>query len=356
MRPCDDPARRCLKFDDWPTADRSAWAIATARADGFEEDGPLGRLKPVSQEKLLEEYARWLGWLARSHADLLGLQPAERVTRDIVAAYVATLRNQVKPQSLRNLLVGLHQVIGAISPEHDWSWLRDAINRAVSSRNRRTRRGPPDDTAGLEALGRRLMSEAEGMSAPARRRIQYRDGLLVAVAAARGLRLADLAALRVGQELRREPDGWLFHLRTSKTGAVISGRMPAWLSAALDRYLAVYRVELLGQHTSDALWVNWNGTALKPRAVSQTFTRRVARHYGVTVGPHVVRDAAATTVAVHAPEAMEVVPSLLGHRHRDTMLRHYNLADGISAGYAFDAIVDAVLAARQGHDAEESSD
>lgn len=60
---------------------------------------------------------------------------------------------------------------------------------------------------------------------------------------------------------------------------------------------------------------------------------------GVRVGPHLFRDAAATTLARHSPKAARLIKPVLAHLAEGTAERHYIDASTIEAGRAFASVV-----------------
>ncbi|MFB3050527.1 MAG: hypothetical protein ACE1Z0_00915, partial [Acidimicrobiia bacterium] len=96
-------------------------------------------------------------------------------------------------------------------PDGNWSWLRDIVNRL----HRRTSFGTvtASDLVPIDDLYRRgleLMSTAEQV--PPRRplhdSVHYRDGLMLAMAAATLIRLGNFARIRVDDSLLRTPEGF----------------------------------------------------------------------------------------------------------------------------------------------------
>ena len=52
---------------------------------------------------------------------------------------------------------------------------------------------------------------------------------------------------------------------------------------------------------------------------------------GKPVSPHLFRSCGATTVAIEAPEAIGIMPSVLTHEDPTTTAQYYNMARGITA-------------------------
>src|SRR5215469_17063138 len=100
MHPRKDPARRCLKPGLWPEADRRAWKAAQHQGDVLEGGGSAAGWAPHTRTKIEKGYGRWLTWLTgKGLLDPLA-SPAERVTPDRLAQYVAELRQLNAPYSV----------------------------------------------------------------------------------------------------------------------------------------------------------------------------------------------------------------------------------------------------------------
>ncbi|MEL6226804.1 MAG: hypothetical protein AAFR01_07255, partial [Pseudomonadota bacterium] len=64
LHPCEDPARRCLKVEDWPGEDRAAWNAIFTEGDLLEGDaGPGAHWSAATREFRRKGYGRWLNFL-----------------------------------------------------------------------------------------------------------------------------------------------------------------------------------------------------------------------------------------------------------------------------------------------------
>jgi site-specific recombinase XerD len=99
-------------------------------------------------------------------------------------------------------------------------------------------------------------------------------------------------------------------------------------------YLDIVRPRMLRRSACNALWVSPKGGALSYSAIWGIITRHTASRIGVPVAPHDVRDAAATTWAIAAPDRIGVSRDLLGHADLRTTGKYYNRAKGIEASRA----------------------
>ena len=168
----------------------------------------------------------------------------------------------------------------------------------------------------------------------------YRDGLMIALLAARPLRLANLAQLELGRELVRRGGGWRLELQgaDTKTGEPLELPFPDELVPALEAYLATWRPQLAQPRyvaASAALWLTHRGTAISDIHAYNNIVAHTRKAFGQAVNPHLFRDAAATTIALDRPEQVRMAARLLGHRSFATTERYYNLARASEAASAW---------------------
>lgn len=197
--------RRYLPFAAWPVGDQATWAVAIAEGDILDGRGPAAHWADATKRTNRQHYARWLGFLVAECRLRDELRPDERVTRDAVHAYVARLKAEIAPRTVVSALVGLKVVIKAMATDEDWRWLANvcnALNRSsLPSMNKRARMRPTGEIyaaalAELKRLGK----------TPLRRRLDrvaFRDTLMLAILAARPLRLRNIADIRIDRHLVR---------------------------------------------------------------------------------------------------------------------------------------------------------
>ena len=94
----------------------------------------------------------------------------------------------------------------------------------------------------------------------------------------------------------------------------------------------------------DRLWISSHGSPLTEMALFDIVTKRTKAAFGRAINPHLFRDAAATTVAIHDPASVRIAAPLLGHRTFSTTERHYIQAKSLQAHREFS---DKITALRQ---------
>ena len=90
---------------------------------------------------------------------------------------------------------------------------------------------------------------------------------------------------------------------------------------------------------SDALWLGFEGKPLTPHSVYGRIILVSKRLLGVAINPHLLRDCAATSLAIVSPAAALSAAALLGHQSFATTERHYIQANHLEAGRAVNALL-----------------
>ena len=345
MHPRKDPARRCLKPGLWPEADRRAWEAAQYQGDVLEPGGGAAGWAPHTRTKIEKGYGRWLTWLTGK--DLLDplASPAERVTPDRLAQYVAELRQLNAPYSVLARLQELRQAMVVMVPEKDWTRIRRIETRVrhtvTPSRNKRERVVPVEK---LYAFGLELMAKAEGPKGGTalERAVRYRDGLMICLLAARPLRRRNFAAIEIGRHLVQLGDGFRiqFAPNETKTHQPIEVPFPLDLVSSLGRYLSHFRPFLLARTgrwsrasdgAANALWVSMDGSAMTEIAIYFRIMKLTRAKFGHVVNMHLFRDCAATSTAIEDPKHAHINKSILGHATLRSSERYYNHARTLEA-------------------------
>jgi integrase/recombinase XerD len=159
-----------------------------------------------------------------------------------------------------------------------------------------------------------IETAGQGKTVGPRAAQRYQAGLVIALLAARPLRIRNYQTITIGESLRW--DGrtyWLsFNAEDTKTGGPIDKPVPADLIPGLDAFLRYWRPILV---------------------------RQAKREFGTAVWPHLFRDCLLTSLATDQPDQMSISPTLLGHVGSDTGQKYYNHARMLDAGKRFAANV-----------------
>lgn len=347
LDPKKDPTRRVLKVDAWPAPDQQAWREACRVGDILDGAGLATEWAPQTRSAVIKAYGRWLGWLARQGLLEPGVGPAERLERSVVALYVTDLQTSVAPTTVVMYLSYLAFALRAMVPSENHGWIREAAARlkAVATPVRRKRHllVASED---LLRYGRALMIAADCAAdlSDFRRATNFRDGLIIALLAARPIRRGNFAAIEIDRHLIREEAGYRlqFDATETKTRVPLEFAIPGELSPFLDRYLAQYRPMLAvstghwdGPRTlvpvGARLWVSNYGSAMSAGAVYDRVTKLTKAKFGQPINPHLVRDCAATSTAIEDPDHVRITTSILGHTSLRTSERYYNHAGSLVA-------------------------
>jgi integrase len=360
-------AHPVLAFEQWPAADRDAWA-ASIRPRGFLRPGGRGAAwRPASRRAALGAYGRWLAWLLAQGVDLAAEVPAGRFTAERAEDYARFLMAGRSLVTLASYFGILCMAVIALFPGEDWDWLR-RMQKRLHRQAKPIREKPFAAAEDLYRLGITLLEQAglvldqprDRAASPKEIRAAartYRDGLIIAILASRPLRIKNLVAIEIGRHLRQTPTRTTiaFTAEETKTHAAISVSWPEALLPALTRYLAEVRPLLIAapltggnQRRPDEpgarLWVGQGGTVLSPGGLNLALQRHTRRSLGQALTAHRFRDSVATSVANEDPVMTRFAAQILGHKGVTTTERHYITRDNATA---FDRYHDILQALRR---------
>jgi integrase/recombinase XerD len=334
----------------WPDAERKAWQLACAGKglDGLDNPAQAWRTRTVKKNE--DGYGRYLAWLSRQGIFEENAPAATRITPDRIAAYTEELKAHLSSVSVAMTLGALTSAARALSPQTNFAWLTKRVSRLkLRAKPERDKRHAVQHTLDLYLFGKDVMDNADtgyGRALAAAQR--YQTGLMIALLAARPLRIRNFQDIVIGRSLRW--DGrhyWLtFNSDQTKTGAIIDEPFPSDLVPYLEIFLRVRRPLIVAQarkasgnggHRS--LWVNRYGLPMNEPALRDLIKTYTRRRFGTAVWPHLFRHCLLTSVATDQPDLMKVSASLLGHTNHVTGEKHYNQAHMIDAGRRFTATV-----------------
>ena len=333
-RPVPAPERRCVKFEHWPEIDRALWTQNTASVSVFDDPGFGQNRNLRSIRKFREGYGRWLGYLTYKNLLDHAVPPAARVTLVAVRGYLALL------QSIGNrdhTIIGrfdeLEASLKILAPNDDFSWLTKPGGLPLRQRlPMRKRTFPIPHSRVLFQWGLELVAKSAALP-PRRRQCQLRDGVLIAILAARAPRLRAITEMRIGRNLQREGDRYrlVLHSDNIKTHRAVNSLLPREVTAPLDRYLHVGRRELLGDHDHDHLWVGWDGLPLGEFGIEKRIRWLSTKRFGVAFGPYRFRHGIGTTAPQVDPSASGIAAAVLGITP-GMVEEHYNRGTQWQAG------------------------
>ena len=305
-------SRRVIPIAHWPAIDRSLWEAA--RPDSLLGGSDYAaQLRPVL--------------LDRGALDPT-VPPAARVTPANAQAFLEAL--QACGNANSTIIVRLFDLRAALrimQPEVDTDWLTSPGGQGLHQRFTIVRRELfVPHSRELYEWGLELMDHVR-TGAGLRHRTTFRNGLIIALLAARAPRIRALSEMRLGRNLDRHQTKIriIFHEDNTKTGNHLEYGLPDRLNAEMTHYLDVVRPALLarGAHAHDSLWVGPAGAPFGLRGIQQMYRRATAGRFRVAFGPHRARHAMATTAPIADPTHPAAPAAMLGSSAA-AVEAHYN--------------------------------
>jgi hypothetical protein len=165
------------------------------------------------------------------------------------------------------------------APDHDWQWIRKVSRRlGVRARRHKPESRPIVHGPVLHNLARQVMRESWSPEEDINPSL-YRAGLAVALLAAAPMRIANLAALELGRQLRREGRYWTIYLTADETKTREADVWPisSQLCACIDQYLSVVRPALCERASNTADTAVYGSATAAIRSVIRS-SARSSRH------------------------------------------------------------------------------
>lgn len=338
--------RKIVPPKEWPAADRDIWLRALNGNGPGWRDNPAYLWNQRTRENKEDAYGRYLAWLKHNNLLIEGESAAQRITPTRVTEYVNYLKTEVTPVSVGVYVGGLVGAAQAFAPDGNWQWLSIRFTRLkLRAKPSRDKRAAIQHTLDLYRFGKKLMKTADRKQDRRSRGIaialRYETGLIIALLAARPLRIRNFQAITLGRSLRQEGNRyWLtFGPDETKTGRPIDEPLPADLSPYLEVYLTTWRPLLLSQGTKSGngaphgrLWVDRTGKPMEEFTLRWRIEFYTRKRFGKAVWPHLFRDCLLTSVAVDHPDLVKISATLLGHSSLQTGEKHYNQAHMLDAG------------------------
>lgn len=331
--------RYSLKKSWWPEADRAMWERLITRAGLLEEGGAGAHWADETKRVAERDYGYWLQYLLATVPQALAEHPASRVTRDRVRSYCGSMQD-VSAGTRASRIARLYAIVTGAHPTTDWRWLAK-LRRGLERTARRegpahTKQGRLRSSAELFDAGLAMLTcaDAAGHLRPREQAEQFRDGLMIAVLAARPLRIRNFADLRLGRHIHGSSGTFWLDVpgQETKTGRPIETFIPDELYLWMKRYLEYYRPVLLAGRQSGHVWVHRNGSGYTAGSLGMRISVLTKKLIGVRINPHLFRDCAATTIATDDPKHVMTIASILGHSTLKTAEKHYNQVRSLEAG------------------------
>lgn len=317
---------RGLKPADWPQTDRERLNALSDAEDIF-DDAPWSKLSQSTIRNRRYGYGQFLGFLQQYELSLLRIPPEERVTRDIVRAFVEQLRRNCTDTAVAIVLQRLRLTIAALAPKHDWTWLY-RIERRIARSAIRARK-PRATSADLYQIGLDLIQDARNksgiFSVPVLSQAeQFRDGLMIAVLVEAPMRRACFAGLELEEHVVKIGDRWNIFVpaEMTKTGEAQDYLISVELGVLLEEYLDTYRPVFPEADQHLGLWP-YENRPMTDKMVRRYIRKHTEQRLGVAISPHGFRRGAASFIAQADPSNIRMAKDLLGHTTFAMTEKHY---------------------------------
>ena len=349
-----NPETAVMKIADWPEQDRLLFEKSLIKSDPFCQEGLRATCRPISNKKVANRNGRYLTFLKIYHPDILDAPSEDRITPDLVKAFVENLiAVGNKKTTILDRLQELHAMASILAPNKCFRFLKDyeaRIRARMLDEQKPDQRFVASDE--LLSLGFQIMENAASQSTRRLQAIDFRDGLIIALLALRPMRRKNFAALKLNHNIVKRNGVWriVLHPFETKTHAYSDVEWPSDLVASLEAYLDIHRPVLMAikgrwqKPIGDALWISSHGSPLTEMAFYQQVTKRTEEHFGKSINPHQFRHIAASTLATERPEHVRVGANILGHSSFQTTEDYYIQAQQAQAHEKF---VEHMLAVRQ---------
>jgi integrase/recombinase XerD len=102
-----------------------------------------------------------------------------------------------------------------------------------------------------------------------------------------------------------------------------------------------------GRYRGDRLWLGYRFKPEAAHTLQLALVRVTQKAFGEPINPHLIRDCAATSIAIQDPASVRIAAALLGHRTFATTEEYYNLACSLHAGRSYGGLISARRAAKR---------
>jgi integrase len=349
------------KLSDWPVTDQELWRKALEAGDILSPVGAGAKWAEGTRKTVIKSYGRWLAWFATKDYLSVAASPAKRTTPEAVAAYIGHLRDgKAASTTVWSYIHGLAMALMVMEPEEDIEWLWEIerrLGRIKTPVRRKAERIVP--IAELYRLGFELMDKAASATdqEPLAGARLFRNGLMIAILAARPIRIRNLRSMEIGKNLFKSNGRYYlrYQANETKTHKALEFDVPQNLSTRIDIYLSHYRPMLFARRRvspseeqspiRNAMWISRFGTAMSDQSIYTAVSDSTRKQFERHVNPHLFRDCAATTIALEDADHVHITTSILGHACLSTSERYYNHALSQRAVSMHQA---GILAARKG--------
>jgi hypothetical protein len=320
-----------LPPEAWPPRHKEAWDEACRRDSPIRRGGRAASLAPATRRGMTQTYGQFVRWLRDTCNLDQQADPASQMARDLLAEFVAERRKAVRDSVIYGNLRTLKMMMNCLAPGCDWNWIPRQTGGPSLQEARVTRRHrqlfPPG-----QLLHRLVIAMQKAMQIPVDRvrRDRIRNCLMVALAVISGLRLRNVAFMRLGRNLIERKAGWdiMFDADEVKNDAAILCHVPALFSPFIERYLTVDRPRTIAKRgvDTDAVWVSPRRLrrGLSSGNIAWVFGQIGTEMLGYPITSHSVRHVEATRILENDPRALETASLALAHTNLRAVCEFYD--------------------------------
>lgn len=329
-----------LPIERWHQRDRDTWLGANSLGALLGKGPSTRHLSKATLDMRERAFGKFLGFLSILNAYERAIAESG-ISRDQVRAFLKALEaDGYSLAGQHNLLTTMRRVLTVLRPGDDTSWL-SALTREIPREALRAaeRRLPTSDQ--VWELGIGLMRKAMGTTSTApfaaRPLREYRDGLIVAMLAARSMRRGVFLNLALGGTLFKDEHGYQIEVPAEETKNRRTYRavLPRELTPYLDAYLSDWYPGQTHDAGSRPLWVMSNGKRFSAALLNKVVAQVTERAFGVALSPNDLRRVTTTSAALIDPELVNIAAAVNGHSDPRVIRQHYDRSKGLGAQRAF---------------------
>jgi hypothetical protein len=305
---------RIIRFKDFPELHRTLWQKGMTERDRHGSRPYGATLSPKT-----EYYARhgWGRLMATCPDDERSLPPDELGTPRVIRRFVAAMKQAGNQgNTIATRLWEVRTALRIMCPQKDFRWITSPDGNDVRSLFPFERRlFKIYHPRRLYHWGFQLMDQALKIVNPRSRAIQYRNGLIIAILAARAPRVRSLASIQLRVQIVRHDNRFRFVFRKAdlKWRNALEYDLPESLTKRIEHYLRDERPMLLAGKDHDWFWVRRGGDRLQEIGIAQMIRRQSEKDLEGAFGPQRFRHGAGTIAPMADPTRPGAVAAMLGH-------------------------------------------
>jgi hypothetical protein len=338
--------RERLEPPEWPDRIRATWEETRSATELFDEAGGAQHWASATRRLVERGLGLYLGFLSLHRWLRQDLEPADLLNVTWLKGYAEyCAKRKLRPASQVTRFNMLNETLRVMAPLADRTTLVRVLRRLQKVQRAQPRRpAPPVSSSDLYAAGIARMDRVATAKYEKRdvQAIQYGDGLMMAMLAAKPLRISTVTRTDIDVHLVKIAGRyrWSFDALETKNAQPSRSELPERLTPYIDRWLDTFRPTLLKGSSSPAMWISCYRGRMSTATLYARFCAATVQELGERINPHKVRKIVATSVAVSMPEEARIILQLLDHRSDAVAKRHYIIANSLSASARYLACLE----------------